>query len=257
MSMRVVVIEDELPARQRLLAGLAQLDADIEILAELGSVAESVAWFDRHPAPELVFADVQLSDGLSLDIFTQVQVAAPIVFCTAYDEYMLEALALNGIAYLLKPFTTAELGAAVDKYRRLEAHFSAIERAEQLSALSRTLARPHAVRRLLARDGDGFVAVPLGDVAYFGVREGLTELVHRDGRRLSFDRTLSDLEAELGEVGLFRINRQVLASADAVRGFRPYFKGRLLVELDPPAREDVVVSQPNAAKFRAWLEGLG
>ena len=256
MSMRVVVIEDELPARARLIAGLRALDPTIEVVAELAAVAESVDWFKSKPAPDLVFADVQLSDGLSLDIFTQVQPAAPIVFCTAYDEYMIDALALNGIAYLLKPFTTAELGATLDKYRRLEAHFSAAARAEQLAALGRTLGRPHAVRRLLARDGDGFVAVPLTEVAYFGVRDGLTELVHRDGRRLSFDRTLSELEAELVDAGLFRLNRQFLAHVDAVRGFRPYFKGRLLVELDPPAGEDVVVSQPNAARFRAWLEGL-
>jgi DNA-binding LytR/AlgR family response regulator len=252
----IVIIEDELPARERLIAGLRQLDARIEILAELGSVAESIQWFATHDSPELVFADVQLSDGLALDIFAQVQPAAPIVFCTAYDEYMVEALAQNGIAYLLKPYSTAALGEALHKYRRLEAHFmnGSLARS-QLAALARSLTQPRTARRILAREGDAFVAVPLTQVAYFGVRDGLTELVHRDGRRLELERTLSDLEAELAGAGLFRLNRQFLAQPEAVRGFRAYFKGRLIVQLQPPASEDVVVSQPNAARFRSWLEG--
>jgi DNA-binding LytR/AlgR family response regulator len=253
---RVVIIEDELPARERLIAGLRQIDPRIEIVAELGSVAESVQWFTTHDSPELVFADVQLSDGLALDIFAQVQPAAPIVFCTAYDEYMVEALAQNGIAYLLKPYTAADLGETLQKYRRLEAHFmnGALART-QLATLARTLAQPRATRRILAHEGDTFVAVPLTEVAYFGVRDGLTQLVHRDGRRLELDRTLSDIELELAGAGLFRLNRQFLAQPEAVRGFRAYFKGRLIVELQPPASEDVVVSQPNAARFRSWLEG--
>jgi two-component system, LytTR family, response regulator LytT len=253
---RVVIIEDELPARARLIAGLRQLDPRVEIVAELGSVTESLQWFAAHEPPDLVFADVQLSDGLALDIFAQVQPAAPIVFCTAYDEYMIEALAQNGIAYLLKPYGVAELGEALNKYRRLEGHFTNTVLARtQLAALARTLTQPRATRRILAREGDSFVAVPLTEVAYFGVRDGLTQLVHRDGRRLDLDRTLSDIEAELVGAGLFRLNRQVLAQPEAVRGFRAYFKGRLLVDLQPPADEDVVVSQPNATRFRSWLEG--
>jgi DNA-binding LytR/AlgR family response regulator len=251
---RVAIIEDEVPARERLIAALRQIDPHIEIVAELGSVAESIQWFESHDSPELVFADVQLSDGLALDIFTQIQPAAPIIFCTAYDEYMVDALAQNGIAYLLKPYGTAQLRDALDKYRRLESHFTNTART-QLAALARSLAQPRGTRRILAREGDAFVAVPLTEVAYFGVREGLTELVHRDGRRLELDRTLSDIEAELAGAGLFRLNRQFLAQPEAVRGFRAYFKGRLLVQLQPPADEDVVVSQPNAARFRSWLEG--
>ncbi|WP_146660682.1 LytR/AlgR family response regulator transcription factor [Enhygromyxa salina] len=251
---RVVIIEDEPPARARLVASLRELDPQLEIVAELGSVAQAVRWFEDHHhqgAPDLVFADVQLSDGLSLEIFAQVQPAAPIVFCTAYDEYMVEALAQNGIAYLLKPYTTTELGDVLRKYRRLEAHFST-----RLAALARALGQPRAsARRLLARDGDTFVAVPIDEIAYFGVRDGVTELVRRDARRLELDRTLADIEAELVSAGFFRINRQYLAHADAVSGFRSYFKGRLLVELKPAASEDVVVSQPNAARFRSWLEG--
>ena len=246
---RVVVIEDEPPARDRLVAALQKLDPQLEIVATLASVAESLRWFEDHPAPDLVFADVQLADGLSLEIFARAAPSFPIVFCTAYDQYLLDALDQNGIAYLLKPYSPAQLRDALDKYHRLEAHF-----ASKLAALSRALA-PKARRRMLARDGEAFVVVALDEVAYFGVRDGVTELVHRDGRRLALDRTLAEVEAELGDAEFFRLNRQYLAHADAIVGFRAWFKGRLLVELQPAALEEVVVSQPNAARFRSWLAG--
>lgn len=247
---RIVVIEDEPPARDRLIAALQKLDPHIEIVASLTSVAESLAWFEQHPPPDLVFADVQLADGLSLEIFACAAPSFPIVFCTAYDEYLLDALGQNGIAYLLKPYSPAQLREALDKYRRFEAHF-----AGKLAALRQALAHSKARRRMLARDGDAFVAVPLDEVAYFGVREGLTELVQRDGRRLALDRTLAEVEAEIDNAEFFRLNRQYLAHADAIVGFRPYFKGRLLVVLQPAAAEDVIVSQQNAARFRGWLTG--
>jgi len=245
---RIVVIEDEPPARDRLVAALHKLDPQLEIVATLASVAESLAWFEQHPPPDLVFADVQLSDGLSLEIFAQAAPSFPIVFCTAYDEYLLDALGQNRIAYLLKPYPPAQLREALAKCRRFEAHF-----AGKLAALRRALGRSR--RRLLTRDGEAFVVVALDEVAYFEVRDGLTALVHRDGRRLALDRTLADVEAELDGPEFFRLNRQYLAHADAIVGFRPYFKGRLLVELQPAALEDVVVSQPNATRFRGWVAG--
>lgn len=247
---RIVVIEDEPPARDRLVAALQKLDPQLEIVATLASVVESLQWFEDHPAPDLVFADVQLSDGLSLEIFARAAPSFPIVFCTAYDQYLLDALGQNGIAYLLKPYSPAQLREALDKYRRLEAHFTS-----KLAALSRTLSQAKPRRRMLARDGESFVVVALDEVAYFGVRDGLTELVHRDGRRLALDRTLAEVEAELGSAEFFRLNRQYLVHADAVAGFRAWFKGRLLVDLQPAAPEEVVVSQPNAARFRGWLAG--
>lgn len=252
---RTVVIEDEPPARDRLVAALAKLELQIEVVATLASVAESLAWFEQHPAPDLVFADVQLADGLSLEVFEGLAPSFPIIFCTAFDEYLLDALGQNGIAYLLKPYSPAQLREAIEKYRRLEAHF-----ARKLASLTRALIPERGSRRrLLARSGDAFVAVAYDEIAYFGVRDGLTDLVHRDGRRLALDRTLADVEAELDSsefrVEFFRLNRQFLAHADAIVRFSPWFKGRLLVELAPPAGEDVIVSQPNAARFRSWIAG--
>lgn len=259
---RVVVLEDEPPARDRLVASLVAIDPGVEVVATLASVADAVAWFRSQPPPDLVFADIQLADGSSLDIFARVEPSAPVVFCTAYDEYVVEALAQNGIAYLLKPYSRDQLASALSKYRRLEAHFTTLRpglgptlASDRLSALAQALRRPQPARRLLARQRDAFVAVPISDIAYVGVRDGTTQIVCRDGRVLELDRSLADLDSELTEAGFFRVNRQYLVHADAVRSFRAYFKGRLLVELEPATDEDVLVSQPNAARFRGWLEG--
>jgi two-component system LytT family response regulator len=171
------------------------------------------------------------------------------VFCTANDEYVVDAMARGGIDYLLKPVRDDELARALARYDRLEAQFAA-----RLAAVSRALAAPQR-RRVLARWKDGFVAVDLGEVAYFTLDDRLVDVVTRDGRRLGVDRTLGDLEAELGAGDFFRVNRQYLVHASAVRGFRPLWKGKLAVELAPAPAGDVVVSQDNAARFRAWLGG--
>ena len=254
---RVIIIEDEPPAQQRLIVALHELDLEIDIVATPTSVAETLAWLDRHEPPDLAFADIALADGLSLEIFETASPRFPVVFCTAYDGYMLEAFQRNGIAYLLKPYETEQLADAVHKYTQLRAHFDrhVDDMPQRLAGLARDLASPRGPRRLLARDKERFVAIALEDIAYLELRDATTQLVCSDGRRFVVERSLSELETELTPSDFFRINRQVLAKASAVAGFRPYFKGRLLVELRPKAEDDVVVSQPNTAKFRAWLAG--
>jgi DNA-binding LytR/AlgR family response regulator len=246
--MRVVVLEDEPPARARLEAALARVAPDLELVGSLASVEQAVAWFAAHPGPDLLLADIQLADGPSFDLFERAEVTCPVIFCTAYDEYVVEAMAAGGIDYLLKPVRDADLAAALARYRRLEAHF-----AGRVRALARQLASPP--RRLLARRRDGFVALALDEIAYFVVDDKLVDVVTRDGRRLGVDRTLAELEAELPATDYFRVNRQYLVAAAAVTGFRPWTKGKLVVELAPPPPAQVVVSQENATRFRAWLGG--
>lgn len=248
--MRVLILEDEAPARQRLEQAVRRAEPGAEIVAALPSVTQAAAWLAAHPAPELVIADVQLADGLSLELFERAPPPCPVIFCTAYDEYLVEAMRHDGIDYLLKPIDDAAVAGALAKYRRLEAHFAG--RVARLAAVVR--AAPSR-RRLLARRRDGFVALALDDVAYFVVKDKLVEVVTRAGARLDVDRTLGELEAELDPAEAFRVNRQYLVRAAAVAGFRPWAKGKLVVELDPPPGEDVVVSQENAARFRAWLGG--
>lgn len=243
----IVILEDEPPARASLEAALHRIDATLDVVAELPSVAAAVDWLTAHPSPDLVLADIQLADGLSFEIFERTPLACPVVFCTAYDTYTVAAMATGGIDYLLKPIKDDELARAVSRYRRLEAHFT-----ERVRAVARKLAEP---RRILARRRDGFAALPLEQVAYFAVDDKQADVVTRDGQRYQIDQTLAELEAALDATRFFRVNRQYLVAAAAVAGFRPYIKGKLLVELSPPPSDDVIVSQENAARFRAWLRG--
>ncbi|MEO8702385.1 MAG: LytTR family DNA-binding domain-containing protein [Kofleriaceae bacterium] len=246
--MRLAILEDEAPARQRLEDAARRLRPDVEVVAALASVEQAVAWLAEHPAPDLILADIQLADGLSFDVFERTAIACPIVFCTAYDEYVVEAMGAGGIDYLLKPIRDADLERALGRYQKLEAHF-----AERVRELARTIARPP--KRLLAKKRDGYVTLALDQVAYFVVDDKLVDVVARDGRRFGLDRTLGELEAELTGGEFFRVNRQYLVAAAAVTGFRPWPKGKLLVELAPATTAEVIVSQDNAARFRSWLRG--
>jgi DNA-binding LytR/AlgR family response regulator len=247
---RVAIIEDERPAREHLERAVARADAQAEVVAQLDSVAAAVAWLRSNPAPDLVLADIQLSDGLALDIFEQTEPGCPVVFCTAYDEYLTEAMRHNGIDYLLKPIRDRDVADALAKYHRLSEHFGARLRAFAGQVRGAAPER----RRLLVRSGEEFLAVPLSEVAYFEVEDRMVALVTVDRTRFAVDRPLAELEAELTQGDFFRVNRQYLVHARAVQRFRPYFKGRLLVDLRPPARGEVVVSQENAARFRAWMD---
>jgi DNA-binding LytR/AlgR family response regulator len=243
--MTIVILEDEAPARAWFEQVLARHRPGAELVA-LASVAEAITYLAAHPPPDLIIADIQLADGLSLEIFDHTQPGCPVIFATAYDEYVIEALQRDGIAYLLKPLREPDVVGALAKYDRLESHF-----AERVRGLARRLGAP---RRLVARRRDGFVVLSLAEVAYFAVDDKLVDVITRDARRFAVDQTLAELEAELG-VEFFRVNRQYLVCGAAVAGFRPHAKGKLLVELAPPPPGEVIVSQDNAARFRAWLAG--
>jgi two-component system LytT family response regulator len=244
--MRVIVVEDELPARAKLLAAIAEADPGIEVAAALEGVCETVEWLQRHEVPDLMFLDIQLSDGQSFEILKRARVDCPAVFVTAFDEYLLSAFETNGIDYVLKPVRKERIAAAVAKYRGLREHFKGDH-----AGLIATLSRPR--ERFLIRKGLDYVPVKISDVAYIYTEDKLVFLVTRSDSRHLLDKPLSELEGELDSARFFRANRGYLVSIEAVARCRPYGKGRLLLELQPPAKEEVVVSQERGAALRAWL----
>jgi two-component system LytT family response regulator len=248
MSLRVFILEDEAPAVAQLERMLLRWDASTVIAGVAESVRDGVAWLRAHPEPDLVLADLRLSDGLSLRVFDEVQLACPVIFTTAHDDYVMKAMERNAIDYLLKPIEAGRLALSLEKYRRLRDHFGG-----KLAALARELAQgADPPMRVLARRGAGFVAVPLERVAWFTTEHKQTVLVDRQGTRLLVDEGLADLEARLG-ARVFRLNRQYLARADAIVGFVSAGRGRLLVTLEPRSDDDVLVSQEAAAAFRGWI----
>ena len=249
--LRALLIEDEAPARTRLADLLAKARPPVAVAGTADSVRSAAAWLRANPAPDLIFADIQLGDGLSLELFRGAPPPCPIVFTTAYDDYLLEAFGSHGIAYLLKPVKPAELDAALQKYRTLGAQFAAslASLAGQLLAPAGVAARRH---RLLAQRGTTFQPVAIADVAFFFSENKLTFLVTRTGEKCLVNEPLATLEAELDPREFFRLNRNFLAHVSAVRSFSSVGKGRLSVQLHPRAPEEVVVSQERGADFRAW-----
>jgi two-component system response regulator LytT len=248
--MRVLIIEDEPLAAQALAVLLTRLRPATHILASLGSVEEAVEWLRAHPAPEVLFCDIHLSDGNSFDIFRQVAVGAPVIFTTAYDAYAIQAFQVNSVDYLLKPLQAAEVERALQKYetRHPATLPAAVENVQRLVHTT-----PRA--RFLVKSGQTLRAVPVDQVAYFLAEEGVVFLVTHPGKRYILPDTLDQLEGQLDARSFFRINRQFILSIGAVQEIRPYFKGRLVLQVVPPAAEEVmVVSAGRAPAFKQWLD---
>ena len=245
-ALRILILEDE-PAAVAQLEHALRAWGPVEIVAVAATVRRAIELLRAGPEPSLIVADIRLADGSALAVFDEVKVGCPVVFATAYDTFVVEALERNAIDYLLKPIQPERVAAALDKYVRLGAHFAGV------GALAASLGQ-HP-ERVLARKGAAFVAVPVAQVAWFTTEHKLTLLVDRGGARLVVDEPLADLEARLDPRRFFRLNRQILAQVDAVATFQSAGKGKLWVELAPPAKDEVLVSQDNAAAFKKWIAG--
>jgi len=269
--LRILILEDEYPAAERLQRLLAQAAPTAQVLAVLDTVAGALAWLDGHPAPDLILSDIQLADGLSLDVFAQTLVRGPVIFTTAYDQYALQAFRANGIDYLLKPLKLADLQAALRKLRvrseelRIDSdglsdpilNSSLLTLNSPLERLLDALPRPQRPykTRFLVRQGDTLLPLPAAEAAWFQSRHETTTLATHDGRRFVVEYTLEQLEKLLDPTHFFRLNRQLLAQLPAVRRLVPHFGGKLLVELAPTPTDEVLVSKEKASAVKSWLEG--
>ncbi|MGI4822427.1 MAG: LytR/AlgR family response regulator transcription factor [Janthinobacterium lividum] len=266
--LRILILEDEYPAAERLQRLLTQAVPTAEVLAVLDTVAGALAWLSANPAPDLILSDIQLADGLSLDVFAQTVVRSPVIFTTAYDQYALQAFRANSIDYLLKPLKLPELQAALAKLRQwpgrteelgsqgsIVSSHSSFNLERLLDALPRPQ-RPYKTR-FLVRQGETLLPLPATEAAWFWSRHETVTLATHDGRRFVVDYTLEQLETLLDPTLFFRLNRQLLAQLPAVRRLVPHFGSKLLVELSPTpsASEEVLVSKEKASAVKAWLEG--
>ncbi len=250
--MKVLIIEDEAPAFRRLQKLLEEINPDIEIVEVLDSVEESVKWFNNHHIPDLIFSDIQLSDGISFDIFDRVPITRPVIFTTAFDEYMLKAFRVNSIDYLLKPIKKEDLEKSLLKYQQMKSVFGGgVDMGELLKNVK--LGGQDYKIRFLAKVGDKLVSVETEDVAYFQTRHGVVHMATTQGRTYLLDQALDELMAQLDPNKFFRANRQFIVQFRSISAVHRYHKGKLLIELNPKLEEDVVVSAEKASDFRKWL----
>ena len=250
--MKIFIAEDEPPARERLVETLARVAPAAQVVGHADTVRGTADWLAGNPAPDVLMLDIQLADGLSLELFAGRELSVPVIFTTAYDRFAIDAFRALAVDYLLKPIADAPLAAALAKVARLRQHFGA-----DVATMLRRSGPPRARwrQRLLGKLGSQFHSLAVADVAGFVSVDKLTFAVLADGRRYQVETALAELEDELDPTQFFRANRQVLIAARAVQRFAPAGKGRLRVESATPALGELIVSPDRAAAFRAWLDG--
>lgn len=253
--LNVLIIEDEEPAAKRLQKMLKEIEPDINVLENIVSVSSAIKWFKNNPAPDLVFSDIQLSDGISFDIFKSVEVTSPIIFTTAYDQYAIEAFKVNSIDFLLKPIKKEDLEKAVAKFHKVTAapaKAPAIDINKLLQSFNPAGGTEYK-KRFVVRYGEHIKTINIEDVVYFYTEDKVNFLCTRDSRRFVVDYNLDTLESTLDPKTFFRINRQYIIGIHSIGEMLAYTKSRVLIKLNPPAKHETIVSTERSADFKLWL----
>jgi DNA-binding LytR/AlgR family response regulator len=250
--MRVIIIEDEIPAANRLAKMLQSITDEMDVVKKIDSVEAAVKFLGTTEDIDLIFMDIQLADGLSFDIFEQTSVKAPVIFTTAFDQYTLKAFKVNSIDYLLKPIDEKELGKAVEKYRQLydkkENVFS-----EKIMKLMQEMNSARFKERLLIKRGQQLSYLKTAATAYCYADGKLCYAVDFSSNKFLLENNLSQLEEQLEPNKFFRINRHLLVNIEAVSKVHTWLGGRLKLELIPSANADTVVSRERVNGFKEWL----
>ena len=249
--MNVVIIEDEILSGEDLADMIRQMKEDITILAMLRSVKESIAYLKGRTDVDLIFSDIQLGDGLSFEIFRSLRMEAPIIFCTAFDEYAVEAFKTNSIDYILKPFDSSAVAAAINKYFQLKKYFSPT--AVDYDSLINILAgRGRELSSILVYYKDKVLPVNLDEIALFHIDKEITHLLCFSRKSFIVDQTLDQLEKSCGDE-FFRVNRQYLVNRRAVTDATHYFPRKYVVNITLDFKEAIVVSKNRTSAFLQWL----
>jgi len=252
--MKVVIIEDEAFAALRLKKMIHDFNPEIQILAELESVAESVKWFKSNPEPDLIFLDIHLEDDLSFAIFDQVNISSAVIFTTAFDEYAIKAFKLKSIDYLLKPIVHEELAAALKKYEQYSGlHQNSVDLQSLYNLLTGSDKKYR--ERFSISVGTKIKMVEVTDIAYFFVLDKGVYLRTKQGHTYNIDFSLDKLEEMLNSATFFRINRKYLVNISSIANMVTWSRSRVKLELNPKTDEefDTVVSVDRSAAFKNWL----
>jgi len=251
--MKVLIIEDELHTANDLAATIQKVNPAIQIVAILKSVKESVDFFYQNTEKiDLIFSDIQLGDGLSFEIFKKVNTHTPVIFCTAYDEYALNAFKVNSIHYMLKPFNIKTVKEALDKFNDLKVNMSPDLPSYQ--AIISLLNERKTTTSVLVYQGDRILPVRLEEVALFYVRDDATRILTFDNQHYVLNKTLEETE-KLAGGDFFRASRQYLINRKAIKDSSQYFARKLAINLTVSFAEKITVSKTKVAEYLRWLAG--
>ncbi|MPR35309.1 LytR/AlgR family response regulator transcription factor [Salmonirosea aquatica] len=251
----LVIIEDEEPAGHYLRDLVQQIIPQAKVLAILESVEQSVAWLTSHPAPDLIFLDVQLGDGTCFDIFEHTSVQSPVIFTTAHDEYAINAFRLNSVDYLLKPIKPTALHRSLDKFLHTKGE-NLKEKVKSLEDIihGQLLHKKPVRRNFLVPYRDKLIPIRDDEFAWFTIRNGVVEGTLSDARNYALDKPLEELDNMLDPNRFFRANRQFIVARDSIREIEFYFNGRLLIRVSPASPQPILISKERVPTFKSWFE---
>ena len=250
--MKVLIIEDESIAADRLHDLLVEIDARAEVLDQLDSIKSAVRWFKKHENPDLLFLDIQLADGLSFEIFEKTEVMCPVIFTTAYDQYAIKAFKVNSIDYLLKPIVKEDLVEALNKQSSKWKVEQSLDH-ELLAGLIQGHTKKYK-EQFVIKVGDHLKTVKSREVEMFFSQDRYTYAMTVEDKKFILDFTLDQLEDILDPSYFFRINRKYIISVDSIKDIITYSNSRLKIELRKNQAEDMIVSRERVGEFKAWLD---
>ncbi len=250
--MNALIIEDELPAAEKLERYILKYDDSIAIVAKLTSVADAVNWLrSNENSVDILFVDIQLSDGLSFEIFNQVQVQKPIIFTTAFDEFAVDAFKLNSIDYILKPITFTEVSKALTKFK----NFKSVLSTETIQNASEAFSNKAFKNRFLVRLGNHIHSIKTEETALFYAEGRTVFLVTNEGKKFILDYKLEDLDQVLDSNSFMRVNRTFIVNMEAIKDVIVYSNSRLKLILNVSTDNDIIVSRDRVSAFKTWFGG--
>ena len=250
--MRILILEDEPLMANDLASEILQADPTNEIIGKFGSIEDASIYLEKNDLPDLFFSDIQLSDGLSFELFQRINTTVPVIFCTAFDQYALTAFKANGIDYLLKPFDSIAIGKALERYRNLTGY-----RSLDSSSFSELIKSIHQIkdqdsRSLIVHQGQKMYAIKHADLRMAYVKNGITYIITNEEKKHIVNYSLDSLESLFPSM-FYRANRQVLIHRDAIHHISTYFARKLLIQSKFKIDFDITVSKANASGFMQWL----
>lgn len=251
--MNIIIVEDEIKAAKSLAALISKVRPDAKVLSYLQSIEGAITYLSQHEAPDLIFMDIQLSDGLSFEIFKSVKINCPVVFCTAYGEYAMDAIKANGIDYLLKPFSKEDLQDAFEKAENFRNFFQQHTQPD-LDSLLKKIGLDEGKKSFLVFKNNKYVTVQTEQIAFIHIKYDSPTIMTFQQEEFPLTQSLDQVQGQLSAKQFFRLNRQYLINFAAIKEVEHYFARKLLVKLVIPSPEKLLIGKEKTSGFLNWLE---
>ncbi|WP_010179319.1 LytR/AlgR family response regulator transcription factor [Aquimarina agarilytica] len=251
--MKILIVEDEPRAASQLQNLLNKSVFDFEVLTVIDSVEDTVYWFRKNKTPDLVFMDIQLADGLSFEIFQKIEVTAPIIFTTAFDQYAIQAFKVNSIDYLLKPIKQSDLDTALNKFSKYKNQSKKTIEPNILKELLSSMQTQQKRTGILVKEGSGFIQIRVSELLYMYSQDSITFGITHTNKRYIIDETMDQLFSSLEDTQFYRINRGQIISKISIQKIEPYFNHSVKLSLLNPRDQEFIVSRQKTPDFKEWM----